>query len=165
MLSNLSNARLGEVHPELARRVRNLADALAAEGIPIEIDTALRTAAQQDALYAEGRTAPGREVTNAKGYESNHVIGCAVDVSPDDSVTGRPDWNASHPAWQRIVALAPQYGLRDGKSWHDLPHLELVDIPTEPTKEAQECCQLNGVTAVWALLDVPTFGGDQQTKT
>jgi peptidoglycan L-alanyl-D-glutamate endopeptidase CwlK len=158
MLSNISLARLGEVHPELARRVTNLADALAAEGSQIEIDTALRTAAQQDALFAEGRSSPGKEVTNARGFQSNHVIGCAVDISPDDSVTGRPDWNASHPAWQRIVALAPSFGLRDGKSWHDLPHLELQEIPTEPTEVIQQICKVDGVEAVWKELAIPTFG-------
>jgi peptidoglycan L-alanyl-D-glutamate endopeptidase CwlK len=158
VLSNISRARLDEVHPELARRIETLADALAAEGIPIEVDTALRTAAGQDELFGQGRTLPGKKVTNARGYQSNHVIGCAVDVSPDDTVTGRPDWDAAHPAWQRIVALAPSFGLRDGKSWHDLPHLELAEIPTEPTEQIQQLCKSEGVEAVWEHLQVPTFG-------
>lgn len=167
MLSNLSNARMGEVHPELARRVRNLADALDAEHISIQVSIGLRTAEQQNELFAMGRTLPGKKVTNASGYQSNHVIGCAVDVYPEEAVeledgAGRsgwqPDWNPEHASWKRIVALAPTFGLRDGISWHDMPHLELTDIPPEPTKEAQECCRLNGVTAVWAMLNVPTFG-------
>jgi peptidoglycan L-alanyl-D-glutamate endopeptidase CwlK len=156
-LSDLSRTRLAEIHPELARRVEMLADALATENIPIEVDTALRTAAQQDEIYAEGRTMPGKIVTHAQGYESNHVIGCAVDIAPDDP-SNRPDWNADHPAWQRIVALAPTYGLRDGKSWHDLPHLELIEIPTEPTAAIQQLCRDEGVQAVWEVLAIPTFG-------
>jgi hypothetical protein len=56
------------------------------------------------------------------------------------------------------VALAPQYGLRDGKSWHDLPHLELVEVPTEPSEAAQQICKVDGVQAVWDSLNVPTFG-------
>jgi peptidoglycan L-alanyl-D-glutamate endopeptidase CwlK len=146
------------VHPELQRRVKNLADGLSAEEITIQIDAALRTPAQQDAIYAEGRTSPGKEVTNARGCQSNHVIGCAVDVFVEDVETNEPDWNASHPAWQRIVALAPQYGLRDGISWHDLPHLELAEIPTEPTAAIQELCKTSGVQAVWDALNIPTFG-------
>jgi peptidoglycan L-alanyl-D-glutamate endopeptidase CwlK len=157
-LSDISRQRLAEVHPELRRRVENLADALIAEGIPIEVDTALRTAAQQDAIFAEGRTEPGKKVTNARGYQSNHVIGCAVDIAPDDTFTKRADWNPAHLDWQRIVALAPQYGLRDGKSWHDLPHLELIEIPTEPTQAIQELCRTEGVSAVWMELAIPTFG-------
>jgi|MicForSoiPHH12_O_1018301.scaffolds.fasta_scaffold00054_3 peptidoglycan L-alanyl-D-glutamate endopeptidase CwlK len=158
MLSNISLARLEETHPELQRRVKNLADALAAEDIAIQIDAGLRTAQQQDNLFAVGRTMPGKIVTDARGFQSNHVIGCAVDVWVENVDTSQPDWDASHPAWQRIVALAPQYGLRDGKSWHDLPHLELVEVPTEPSEAAQQICKVDGVQAVWDSLNVPTFG-------
>lgn len=158
MLSNISLARLAEVHPELARRVSNLANALVAENIPIEVDTGLRTAAQQHQIWKQGREIPGKEITYADYFQSNHVIGCAVDVAPEDP-NRRPDWNADHPAWQRIVALAPQYGLRDGKSWHDLPHLELIEISTEPTPEIQQICRDEGVSAVWEQLQIPVFGG------
>jgi peptidoglycan LD-endopeptidase CwlK len=158
MLSNISLTRLEETHPELQRRVKNLADALSAENIDIQIDAGLRTAQQQDNLFAVGRTMPGKIVTNARGFQSNHVIGCAVDVWVENVDTSQPDWDASHPAWQRIVALAPQYGLRDGKSWHDLPHLELVEVPTEPSEASQQICKIDGVQAVWTSLDVPTFG-------
>lgn len=156
-LSNISRERLARVHPELAWRVENLAEALATDRVLIQVDAGIRTSEQQDALYAKGRTLPGREVTNAQGYQSNHVIGCAVDVFVEDVDTGAPDWNASHPAWQRIVALAPQFGLRDGKSWHDLPHLELVEIPTEPTLEIQTICRLQGVQSVWDRLAIPSM--------
>lgn len=157
MLSDLSLQRLAGVHPELARRVKNLAAALEAEDIPIEVDTALRTSADQDALYRQGRTLPGIRVTNAHGYQSNHVIGCAVDISPVDPITNRPDWNASHPCWRRIVELAPKYGLRDGVSWHDLPHLELEEIPPEPADVIQQICKAEGVRAAWDTLKIPTL--------
>jgi len=157
LLSNISKARLQDVHPELARRVGKLIDALAIQGIQIEIDTALRTSTQQDELFSQGRTQPGKIVTNARGFQSNHVIGCAVDVSPDDAVTGAPDWNASHPAWQAIVRMASSYGLRDGVSWHDMPHLELFEVPTEPTEAIQQLCKAEGVQAVWKELAIPTW--------
>lgn len=38
-----------------------------------------RTWAEQDALYAQGRTKPGAIVTNAKGGYSNHNFGIALD--------------------------------------------------------------------------------------
>lgn len=157
-LSSISLARLAEVHPELARRVELLANALMDEYLPIEVDTALRTAAQQHEIWRQGRELPGKEVTHADYYQSNHVIGCAVDVAPDDVITDRPDWNAGHPSWQRIVELAGKFGLRDGKSWHDLPHLELIEIPTEPTAEIQQLCRDEGVSAVWEELAIPKFG-------
>lgn len=154
MLSDISLARLASVHPELARRVKNVADELDTEGTTIQVNQGLRTSAQQTILYAQGRTLPGTKVTNAQGCQSNHVIGCAVDVEPVEGITETPDWNATHPSWQRIVAVATKHKLRDGKSWHDLPHLELEEIPTEPTPEIQELMAKSGLQAVWDKLAI-----------
>ena len=41
-----------------------------------------RTKAEQDSLYAQGRTAPGEIVTNAKGGDSYHNYGLAADLAP-----------------------------------------------------------------------------------
>lgn len=156
MFTNLSLARISEIHPELSRRLLAMEKTLLAEGIEIEIDQSLRTAAAQTDLWQIGRGLPGKIVTHAREYQSNHVIGCAVDISPRDPA-GRADWDASHPCWQRIVELAPKFGLRDGKSWHDLPHLELIELPTEPTPEVQDLCRRQGVRAVWDHLAIPEF--------
>nr|WP_295770097.1 M15 family metallopeptidase [Rhodoferax sp.] len=40
----------------------------------------MRSCAEQDALYAQGRTAPGNKVTNAKSGDSNHNFGIAFDI-------------------------------------------------------------------------------------
>lgn len=42
----------------------------------------LRTYAEQDNLYAQGRTAPGKRVTNARGGYSPHNFGVAADFAP-----------------------------------------------------------------------------------
>jgi len=154
MLNTRSLLFLAQVHPTLTARICALSDVLDAAGITIQVTAGLRTAAEQDALYAQGRTAPGKIVTNAQGFQSNHVIGCAVDVVPEDA-TGQADWNPSHPSWTKIVALAPTYGLRDGKSWNDLPHLELVEVPPEPTEAIQELAKAEGIQAVWEELSIP----------
>jgi peptidoglycan LD-endopeptidase CwlK len=154
MLNAHSLSLLAEVHPALAARVKGLADALNAAGVFIQVTAGLRSPEQQDALYALGRTAPGKIVTQAQGFQSNHVIGCAVDVVAED-VTGLADWNPTHPSWAKIVELAPRYGLRDGKAWNDLPHLELVEVPPEPTGEIQELCKAEGIQAAWEELSIP----------
>lgn len=142
----ISLARLAEVHPELSRRVQSLASQL---DFPLRVTAGIRTVAQQDTLYNQGRTTPGPVVTNAKGTESNHVLGLAVDVCPMDLADEHPDWNSSDASWQRIVALAAPCGLRDGVSWRDEPHLELAEVPEVPTGETQRLYADKGVQAVW----------------
>jgi peptidoglycan L-alanyl-D-glutamate endopeptidase CwlK len=50
-------------------------------GIDLVVVQALRTKEQQDALYAQGRTAPGRVVTDARPGFSWHNFGRAYDVA------------------------------------------------------------------------------------
>ena len=68
-------------HPRLQRIANAWIKACATEGITVAISETLRTAAEQDALYAQGRTKPGNIVTNAKGssYRSQHQWGIAFD--------------------------------------------------------------------------------------
>jgi hypothetical protein len=40
----------------------------------------MRSFAEQDALYAQGRTKPGKIVTKARGGFSNHNFGVAFDI-------------------------------------------------------------------------------------
>jgi len=148
-------SRLAEVHPELSRRVQNLASQL---DFPIRVTYGIRSVAQQDALWSIGRDAAGnvigRTVTDAKGTASNHVMGLAADIVPMDLVDGDPDWNENSASWQRIVALAPTCGLRDGKSFKDEPHLELIEVPEIPTEETQNTYLQAGVEAVWSELKI-----------
>ena len=144
----VSEARLGEVMPELAEKIRQVALQLSVENITIRVTQGLRTVAEQNALYAIGRTQPGREVTNAQGCESWHVLGCAVDVAPMDE--GIPDWNETHPAWARIVAVGEAAGLRSGTAWRDEPHFELTGTyPPAPPQMIQDLFMAGGVEAVW----------------
>ena len=62
-----------------ARLLVNLSEA---SGNPVRVTQGLRTYAEQDALYAQGRTTPGPIVTNARGGQSYHNFGLAIDVAP-----------------------------------------------------------------------------------
>ena len=79
-----TNARSEAVIATLLPQVQPYARALFFKardhGIAINIISGLRTYAEQDALYAKGRTAPGRKVTNARGGYSNHNFGIAFDI-------------------------------------------------------------------------------------
>lgn len=144
-MDHISEERLALVHPVLKDRVEQLAAALQAEGYTPRVTAGIRTATQQDELYAKGRTAPGPIVTNAQGTQSNHVMGWAVDLAFMHD--GEPDWQSK--GFDRLVDLAPTYGLRSGAVWGDRPHLELSEVPMEPSALAQQTYVEAGVESVW----------------
>jgi peptidoglycan L-alanyl-D-glutamate endopeptidase CwlK len=150
-----SEARLVEVMPSLADLAHQLAEQcdadpiFVAENAKLEVTQGLRTWDEQDALWAIGHTSPGTPVTNAKGGESWHNYGCAIDVAPfvNDQ---KPDWNEQHPVWPRIVQIGESLGLRSGISWKDEPHFQLVgSYPNTPTQEVKDLYASGGVQAVW----------------
>jgi len=143
-----SEKRLQQTHPALANAVRAVIADLAVNGMVVEVVQGLRTFAEQDALYAQGRTKPGEIVTQARGGESNHNFGLAVDLCPftDD----KPEWNAPMTVWAAIGAAAQAHGLEWGGQWKkflDKPHVEL---PGMTVKECARCYQDGGLDAVWA---------------
>lgn len=143
-----SEQRLQKIHPALATAVRAMIADLSAKGLIVEVVQGMRTFAEQDELYAKGRTRPGQIVTQARGGESNHNYGLAVDLCPftDD----KPDWNAPMSAWAAIGAAAEKHGLEWGGGWKkfiDKPH---VQLPAMTVKECARCHADGGMDAVWA---------------
>src|SRR5689334_1902015 len=91
----ISEARIKDVHPLLAEKIRTMAAMLEQEGIIIRVVQAFRTWAEQQALYEQGRSRAGKIVTNCPGGHSYHNFGLAVDCVP--SIGGvdqsyQPDW-------------------------------------------------------------------------
>jgi peptidoglycan L-alanyl-D-glutamate endopeptidase CwlK len=81
--------------------------------IDILVICTLRSLEEQATLYAQGRTAPGAKVTNAKPGTSAHNYGLALDVVP--LVNGKPDWNFDprnvSPIWAKVGELGQAAGL------------------------------------------------------
>ena len=113
---------------ELLLRVDRVLAAMAALGHPMKIVQGFRTAEEQAKLYAQGRTAPGKVVTDADGVKvlSNHQSGKAVDCAFDSVVP----FAETHP-WSLYGACAEAVGLVWGggtkHGWHgqDRPHVQL----------------------------------------
>lgn len=86
----------------------------------------LRTFAQQAALYAQGRAAPGGIVTWAEPGESAHEYGCATDWTLFDAV-GKPIWMKRDDI--RILPFVSivqrVQGVRSGVAFKDPLHVEL----------------------------------------
>lgn len=149
-MDTISTARLSLVCPKLSDLIKQLDSSLAQEGISIRVVQGLRTWNEQAALYAQGRTAPGKVVTQAPPGHSWHNFGMAVDVVPMPN--GQPDWNLGHPAWQRIVALGESLGLTSGSKFShpDWPHLQLTGkFPVSPTDEVRQLFRDAGMEAIW----------------
>ncbi len=162
-MDNISETRLALVHPQLAALTRQLAAGLEQKGIVVRVVCGLRTWGEQDALYAQGRTAPGGIVTNAPGGTSWHNYGLAVDLCPSTLGPGQPytpDWNASHPSWKTMEADGVALGLVSGATWRsipDAPHFQLTgNLPVSPDAATQAAFKAAGggdagIKAVWAL--------------
>lgn len=151
-MNRASEKRLTQVHPALASRVRWMIEHLATKGHTIEVVQGLRTFEEQDALFAQGRTRPGQIVTRARGGESNHNYGLAVDLCP--FVNGKPDWNAPHSVWLAIGEAAAARGLQWGGNWKkfiDKPHVELGNLTVS---QCMALYKQGGLAKVWAAVKV-----------
>lgn len=120
-----TETKLAGVHPTLKAKVRQILDAMTSLGFPMLVTDGFRTVAEQQALYAKGRTVPGKRVTNADGvtHLSNHQSGRAVDCC--FLVDGKASWDDALP-WALYGAMARTLGLSWGGDWStpDRPHVE-----------------------------------------
>jgi len=99
-------------------------------GINVRIICGNRTYQEQDALYAQGRTAAGAKVTNAPAGYSWHNFGVAWDFVVFDA-NGEPQWES--PLMEKCGRVAESLGLEWGGSWtsfQDTPHIQLKGLPT-----------------------------------
>jgi peptidoglycan L-alanyl-D-glutamate endopeptidase CwlK len=127
--------KLKGVHPQLIEAVKRILYAMNELGYHMVVTAGWRSAEDQAALYAKGRTLPGPIVTHADGAvkTSNHQakadgFGHAVDLA--FVVNGLPSWDESLP-WRLYGEMAKSQGLVWGGDWTsivDKPHIEL---PTE----------------------------------
>lgn len=132
----MASRSLADLHPRLRTLAAQFVDRCATRGVRVLIYMTYRSAAEQDALYAKGRTAPGPRVTNARGGQSKHnatvdgqPAARAFDCCPTDDA-GRPIWAGEHPHWETMAAVGKSLGLVWGGDWKtlkDKPHFELAD--------------------------------------
>jgi len=119
-----SEAVIQTLHPSARPYARALVNKAASIGIDIKVISGLRTFAEQDKLYAQGRTTPGKKVTNAKGGQSNHNYGIAFDVGVFDG----PKYLPNSPKYKVVGGIGQELGLEWGGTWTsivDQPHFQL----------------------------------------
>lgn len=123
------------LHPDAQAKAKQLQTLCDSKGIKLLITETFRTTAEQDALYAQGRTIPGKVVTNCKGssYQSPHQWGVAFDFCKN--LKGQEYTDTAF--FRSVGSLARSIGLfwgGDFKSFVDTPHLELPEfLPSNST--------------------------------
>jgi peptidoglycan L-alanyl-D-glutamate endopeptidase CwlK len=115
-----------QLQPIMARKLNRLILAMKILRHPIVLTEGVRTVARQNKLYAQGRTAPGNIVTNAKGGQSLHNYGVAFDVA--FLVDGSASWDERLP-WKLLGKVGKALGLEWGGDWtqiNDRPHFQYL---------------------------------------
>lgn len=95
------------------------------EGIKLRVTEAYRSPEDQNKDYAQGRTEPGKIITNAKAWESYHQYRVSIDVVP--IVNGKADYDNAD--WDKIGQIGKSVGFKWGGDWSgfkDLPHFEMT---------------------------------------
>jgi hypothetical protein len=124
---SVSERNIEKLHPKVRDKAREFINKVEKDlGIKLRATSTLRTYAEQDKLYAQGRTTKGGIVTNAKGGQSNHNFGTALDVVP--IVNGQADWKTTADTWNKIAIIGKGLGFQWGGDWKglvDKPHFEM----------------------------------------
>lgn len=127
--------RIKLLHPKLRDEVMEIYDEISESltGNAIcRFAYTLRTFAEQNALFAQGRTKPGKIVTKAKGGLSYHNYSLAIDIvliinGKEASWDNNKDFDGDGKAdWMEIVNIFKQYGWEWGGDWKfdDAPHFQ-----------------------------------------
>jgi LAS superfamily LD-carboxypeptidase LdcB len=118
-----SEKNLATLEPQTAKLAREHLRRLSALGLTFKITSGTRTFAEQARLYAQGRTAKGPKVTNARPGASWHNFGTAYDLT---LFSGKnPVWESKH--YDTAGRIGEELGLEWGGRWTrlvDRPHFQ-----------------------------------------
>lgn len=111
----MASRSLDELRPAVAVKAKEWLKRCTRDGIQVLVYNTYRTIEEQNAIYAQGRTAPGRKATNARGGRSWHNFRRAWDAVP--MVNGLPDWSCDfiHEHWWQVMIFhAREMGIEWG---------------------------------------------------
>lgn len=144
-------------HPRLQVLAAKLVEECSKQGLIIKIGETYRTVAEQDALYAQGRTTPGNIVTNAPGstYSSYHQWGTAFDFFRND---GQGAYNESGNFFNKVGAIGVGLGLEWGGNWKspvDKPHFQLPDWGSSTAGIKKVYANPDEFKKTWSAAEIP----------
>ena len=110
----INSRSLSDLNPKVAAMCSEFINRCKMQGIDVIITSTYRDGAAQDALYAQGRSLPGKKVTNAKAGQSFHNWRVAFDFVP--IVGGKAIWN-DDALWTKCGEIAEGIGLEWAGRW------------------------------------------------
>ena len=123
----INSRSLSDLKPKVAALCSEFINRCKEEGIDVIITSTYRDAECQNKLYAQGRTEPGKKVTNAKAGQSFHNWRVAFDFVP--VVNGKPTWD-SNSTFIKCGEIGESIGLEWAGRWkvnNEMAHLQYTD--------------------------------------
>lgn len=126
-LGSLNKKALAKLEPFL----QAAESAMSSKGVTIEVISGLRSWAAQAALYAQGRTKPGRIVTKARPGSSWHNYGLAIDLGlfKNGVYLDEKQPAIADKLYAEIGKLASQHSVEwagNWKSFQETPHFQVT---------------------------------------
>lgn len=120
----VNSRNINDLKPKVAAMCSEFINRCKDAGIDVIITSTYRDAESQNALYAQGRTLPGKKVTNAKAGQSFHNWRVAFDFVP--VVNGKAIWN-DDDLFIRCGEIGEAIGLEWAGRWvkfKEYPHMQ-----------------------------------------
>ena len=126
--------RIKTIHPKLKDEVLKIYDEISIQlkdKSVCRFTSTFRSFAEQDEIYAQGRTKAGSIVSNSRGGLSYHNYGLALDIVL--LIDGKASWDIKtdfdkdgKSDWKEVVAIFKRYGWEWGGDWRfkDNPHFQ-----------------------------------------
>ena len=121
----INSRKISDLLPVVQTKANAFVAACAAQGIDVIITSTYRDFESQTAIYNQGRTTPGKKVTNAKAGESYHNYRCAFDFAP--IVNGKVNWNDT-ALFTKCGLIAVSVGLEWAGNWKTFKELAHVQF-------------------------------------
>lgn len=141
-------ARANKLHPFVLKAAIAFMEDLEKLGIEAGIFSGYRSFDQQAALFAKGRTAPGKIVTNSAPGNSYHNYGLAIDVVflKNGSWTWVGDFGAIS-----LIGKARGFSWGGNWEWKDFCHFQMdFGLSIKTLKTFYEA---GGIRETWAFID------------
>lgn len=121
------------LHPEVQAIIPKFLEECKRQKLIVKITDTVRTKHEQNKLYAQGRTTPGKIVTWVQYPYSNHNWGMAFDICRND---GKGAYYDADNWFQNVGQVGKSFGLTWGGDWKDSPdkpHFELTKYGSTTT--------------------------------